>query len=65
MFVKLSPSVLLFLLVLEFLCLCSWTSRHCGLPLAERTCCQEWSVSENNEEQPRSQVVVAILASEQ
>lgn len=25
MFVKLSPSVLLFLLVLEFLCLCSWT----------------------------------------
>lgn len=25
---------------------------HCGLPLAERTCCQEWSVSENNEEQP-------------
>lgn len=25
---------------------------HCGLPLAERNCYQEWSVSEDNEEQP-------------
>lgn len=39
--------------------LCAWVSvsvfmdgTHCGLPLAEHTCYQEWSVSEDNEEQP-------------